>query len=64
VHGTLATIDLSADRDQVEKASQLQGRLLGATFEEITAATEAVISALEHTLLKRAHVAAMDLCAL
>ena len=42
VHGTLATINLSADRDQVEKASELQGRILGATPSEINAATEAV----------------------
>jgi ATP-dependent exoDNAse (exonuclease V) beta subunit len=62
VHGTLATIDLSADRNQVEKASQLQGRILGATREEISAAADAVFSALEHPLLKRAHAAAMEGC--
>lgn len=62
VHGTLATIDLSADCDQVERASELQGRILGATPEEISAATEAVFSALEHPLLKRAHAAAKVGC--
>jgi ATP-dependent exoDNAse (exonuclease V) beta subunit len=62
VHGTLATIDLSADCDQVERASELQGRILGATPAEISAATEAVFSALEHPLLKRAHAAAKVGC--
>jgi ATP-dependent exoDNAse (exonuclease V) beta subunit len=62
VHGTLATIDLSADRNHVEKASQLQGRILGATPEEISAAAEAVCVALEHPLMKRAQAAAKVGC--
>jgi ATP-dependent helicase/nuclease subunit A len=60
VHATLATIDLVADRDQVEKASELQGRILGATPDEMGAAVEAILVALEHPLMKRAQLAAKD----
>jgi ATP-dependent exoDNAse (exonuclease V) beta subunit len=57
VHGVLATVDLDAGRRGVERAAELQGRLLGATDDEVTAAVETVIRALAHPLLRRAAVA-------
>jgi len=59
VHGVLATVDLAADRDAVAAAAALQGRLLGATAEEVDAATDAVAHALAHPLLRRAAAAAV-----
>ena len=59
VHGVLATVDLAADRDAVAAAAALQGRLLGATAEEVDAAADAVAHALAHPLLRRAAAAAV-----
>ncbi len=57
VHAILALVDLEADRSGVEEVAELQGRLLGATSEEVAAATETVSRAFEHPLLKRAAAA-------
>src|SRR5262249_1720143 len=53
VHGMLAAVDLAADRAAVAAAAALHGRLLGATPEEVDAATDAVVHALSHPLLRR-----------
>jgi ATP-dependent exoDNAse (exonuclease V) beta subunit len=58
VHGVLAAIDLDAERDGVERVAALQGRLLGATEDEVAAAVHTVVRALAHPLLRRASVAA------
>jgi len=58
VHATLATISLEADRDQVRQSSELQGRIVGATPDEIAAAVATVMAALQHPLMKRAEAAA------
>jgi ATP-dependent exoDNAse (exonuclease V) beta subunit len=58
VHALLATVDLDADRTSVADAATLQGRLLGAPAEEIASATDAVLRALAHPVLRRAAVAA------
>jgi ATP-dependent helicase/nuclease subunit A len=57
VHAILSLADLDADRTGVEAISELQGRMLGATPKEMTAATETVVRALEHPLLRRAAAA-------
>src|SRR5262249_43130863 len=58
VHGVLAEVDLGADRPAVAVVATLVGRLLGATPDEVAAATDAVGHALAHPLLRRAAAAA------
>ena len=58
LHGVLAAVNLDAERAGVADAAALQGRLLGATAEEIAAATEAAERALAHPLMRRAAAAA------
>jgi ATP-dependent exoDNAse (exonuclease V) beta subunit len=53
-------VDLEADSDAVREVAELQGRLLGATPEEVEAAVDSVNRALEHPLLKRAARAASE----
>ncbi len=57
VHSVLSVIDLSADANRVQSVAELQGRLLGATSEEVTAAAETVERALAHPLMRRAAAA-------
>ena len=57
VHAVLSVVDLNADAEVVQAVAELQGRLLGATSEEITAATETVTRALAHPLMRRAAAA-------
>jgi ATP-dependent helicase/nuclease subunit A len=59
VHAVLSVVDLIADAKGVQAAADLQGRLLGATSEEITAATETVTRALAHPLMRRAAAASV-----
>jgi ATP-dependent exoDNAse (exonuclease V) beta subunit len=54
VHAVLSIVDLKADKNGVQLVADLEGRLLGATAEEITAATKTVSRALAHPLMKRA----------
>jgi ATP-dependent helicase/nuclease subunit A len=54
VHALLASIDLNAAADAVHAAASVQGRIVGATEEEINAAISAVGNALEHSILRRA----------
>ena len=60
LHAVLATVNLDAKRAGVEDAAGLQGRLLGATADEIAAAVEAAGRALAHPLMRRAAEAARD----
>ena len=58
VHAILATVSLDADRDRVAEVATLQGRILGATDEEVASASEVVSLALGHSLMVRAREAA------
>jgi ATP-dependent exoDNAse (exonuclease V) beta subunit len=58
VHAVLATVDLDGEPRDVERAAALQGRLLGATADEVSAAVATVTRALAHPLLRRAAAAA------
>jgi ATP-dependent exoDNAse (exonuclease V) beta subunit len=62
VHAVLATVELDADRAGVAAAAALQGRLLGATAEEVAAAADTTTHALAHPLLRRAADAARSGC--
>jgi ATP-dependent exoDNAse (exonuclease V) beta subunit len=58
VHAVLAAVDLDADPAGVADVAALHGRLLGATADEVAAATDAVGRALAHPVLRRAAEAA------
>jgi len=58
VHAVLSVVALDADRAEVEKVGRVQGRIFGATSEEIGAATETVSKALRHPLMQQAAAAA------
>jgi len=60
VHAVLALVPLPGAAREVDALARLQGRLLGANEEEITAAIAAVRAALEHPLLRRAGLAARE----
>jgi ATP-dependent exoDNAse (exonuclease V) beta subunit len=57
VHAVLSVVDLEGDGASVRALSETQGRFLGASDEEITAAAATVSRALSHPLLRRAAVA-------
>ena len=54
VHAVLADVPFDAEDEVVRGLAQTQGRLLGASAEEVEAAVEAVRGALGHPLLRRA----------
>jgi ATP-dependent helicase/nuclease subunit A len=54
VHALLASIDLDASADAIQASAAINGRLVGATEEEIQAAIVTVDSALGHPILQRA----------
>jgi ATP-dependent exoDNAse (exonuclease V) beta subunit len=58
VHNLLAAVELDAGSDAVRAQAVLEGRVLGAPDDEVGAATETVVEALAHPLLKRAAAAA------
>jgi ATP-dependent exoDNAse (exonuclease V) beta subunit len=58
VHAVLATVQLDPSREQVDQAARLQGRILGATEEEIRSACTVAASVLQHSLMARARKAA------
>ena len=58
VHEVLAAVDLAADGSGVAEAAALRGRVLGASDEEVSAATDVVVRALAHPLVRRAAAAA------
>jgi ATP-dependent helicase/nuclease subunit A len=57
VHSVLSVVNLDADANGVRATAELQGRVFGATPEEIGAATETVSRALAHPLMRRAAAA-------
>lgn len=57
VHAVLAEIPFDAERDLVTSLAHSQGRILGATENEVAAAVEAVTTALGHPVLQRAAAA-------
>jgi ATP-dependent helicase/nuclease subunit A len=59
VHASLATVDLDGSLESTKRVATLQGRILGASKEEIVAASIAVQAALAHPLLQRAREAWM-----
>src|SRR5437870_220667 len=54
VHAVLAAVDLDAGPKEVTRVAALEGRLLGASTEETSAATATVTRALTHPLVRRA----------
>jgi ATP-dependent helicase/nuclease subunit A len=58
VHALLASIDLDAAADTIKASAAVNGRMVGATDEEIQAAIVTVRIALGHTLLRRAAASA------
>jgi hypothetical protein len=54
VHALLASIDLSADARAVQAVASVQGRIVGATDEEIFAAIATIGRVLKHPILRRA----------
>jgi ATP-dependent exoDNAse (exonuclease V) beta subunit len=57
VHAVLATAPLGADRSDLDALAGVQGRILAASPDEITAAIDTVERVLAHDLLKRARAA-------
>ena len=57
VHAVLAAVDLDADAAGVGQVAALEGRVLGASPDEVAAAGDAVVAALAHKLLRRAAAA-------
>jgi ATP-dependent helicase/nuclease subunit A len=57
VHAVLRDVPLDSDEPAIRKWTQLNARVLGASAEEIEAATERVGAALRHPLLDRARAA-------
>jgi ATP-dependent exoDNAse (exonuclease V) beta subunit len=63
VHAVLASVPLDSDLVLIQRLATIHGRILGAIFEEIAAASEAVQTALAHSLLNQARNAAkQDRC--
>jgi ATP-dependent helicase/nuclease subunit A len=58
VHALLATIDLDAGVDAIKAGAAINGRLVGATEEEVQAAIATVGGALAHPILRRAAASA------
>ena len=54
VHAVLAEVDLGASESEVARTAELQGRIVGATAEEVAAATAAAVAALAHPVVARA----------
>jgi len=54
VHSVLSVVPLGADLSGVGEVARVQGRMFGATDEEVTAATETVTRVLRHPLMQRA----------
>jgi hypothetical protein len=53
-HVTMPSIDLDADADAVRTSAAMNGKLVGATEEEIAAAAVAIRATLKHPILRRA----------
>jgi ATP-dependent exoDNAse (exonuclease V) beta subunit len=57
VHAMLAAVPLDGDAAAIADAARIQGRILGASDDEATAARDVVAAALAHPLLVRARAA-------
>ena len=57
VHAVLSVVSLDSNSDGIRESAQVQGRILGATGEDIAAATETVCRAIAHPLMQRAAAA-------
>jgi ATP-dependent exoDNAse (exonuclease V) beta subunit len=57
VHAVLAAIPLDATPEGIRLSAELQGRIFGATSQEVDAAITTITNALQHPLMKRARVA-------
>jgi ATP-dependent helicase/nuclease subunit A len=57
VHTILATVALDADSEAIEEMAKLQGRILGCTDDEVTAAIPVVNGVLAHDLIEKANAA-------
>jgi len=60
VHAVLASVPLDGDLNVIQRLATLHGRILGASQEEITSASETVQTALAHSLLNHARNAAQQ----
>jgi ATP-dependent exoDNAse (exonuclease V) beta subunit len=60
VHAILSLFSLNSDKGMIGEIAQVQGRILGASEEEVIAAVETVSRAVAHPLMQRA-AAAMSL---
>ncbi|HEX2226733.1 MAG TPA: 3'-5' exonuclease, partial [Candidatus Binatia bacterium] len=60
VHAVLASVPLDGDASTVQSLAAIHGRILGATQEEIAAASEAACAALAHALFDEARRAALE----
>ncbi len=58
VHAVLSVVPLNSDNDAIAEVARTQGRILGATQDEVAAAVETVHRALRHPLMQRAAAAA------
>jgi ATP-dependent helicase/nuclease subunit A len=57
VHGALLQVSLDASAEEIRRTVALQGRIIGASAQEMEAAAEAVAGALASDVMKRAHAA-------
>jgi ATP-dependent exoDNAse (exonuclease V) beta subunit len=62
IHALLASIDLNADVNTIRPAASVQGRIIAATDEEVSAAVTTVSRVLEHPILRRAASAGKSGC--
>jgi ATP-dependent helicase/nuclease subunit A len=60
VHALLATVTLSADPQSIKSLALAQGKIVGATEDEIDAAVTTAVRVLAHPLLRRAAAAAIN----
>jgi ATP-dependent helicase/nuclease subunit A len=58
VHAVLAEVDLRASAAEVARTAALQGRIAGASAEEVAAARDVVVAALAHPVIARAAASA------
>ncbi|MEP7354286.1 MAG: UvrD-helicase domain-containing protein, partial [Acidobacteriota bacterium] len=54
VHAVLRDVALNADQATIQRTAELNGRILGASSDEVTAAAQAVIATLQHPILIQA----------
>ncbi|PYS72587.1 MAG: ATP-dependent deoxyribonuclease subunit A, partial [Acidobacteria bacterium] len=57
VHSILSVMGLDSDRESIAKVARIQGRILGASAEEIAAAEETVQQVTQHRIVKHGLVA-------